>query len=436
MGNPLDSVSLPRLRVSGRWLAHPLVLGPWAMLAAFGAYACMYGLRKPFTAATFTGDAWPANFKLWLVVTQVLGYTASKFIGVRVISELAPPRRAPLLLTLVAASELALILFGLLPSPFNAVGLFLNGLCLGLVFGLVLGFLEGRRITEALVAGLCTSFVLADGMAKTVGSALLQWGVAERWMPGVAGLLFLVPLTGFVAMLQALPPPSPEDEEARMVRVPMTSADRANWLRRHGPGIGCVTAGYLLITVLRSLRSDFAPEIWRALGSAAQPSVFTQSELWVALGVVAVTGSVFLVRDNQKSFFLALGICLAGLVLGGAAVAGQALGWVEGFPMMVLLGLGLYLPYVAVHTTVFERLIAVTRNPGNLGFLLYFADAFGYLGYVAVMGLKVLAPTQVDFFRFFQLAAAISLALAFVAFVAAWLLFRSSILRHQQVSVS
>ena len=25
----------------------------WAMLAAFGAYFCMYGLRKPFTAATY-----------------------------------------------------------------------------------------------------------------------------------------------------------------------------------------------------------------------------------------------------------------------------------------------------------------------------------------------------------------------------------------------
>ena len=52
---------------------------------------------------------------------------------------------------------------------------------------------------------------------------------------------------------------------------------------------------------------------------------------------------------------------------------------------MVLHGLGLYLPYVAVHTTIFERLIAMTRDRGNIGYLMYLADAFGYLGYVVVM---------------------------------------------------
>ena len=38
-----------------------------------------------------------------------------------------------------------------------------------------------------------------------------------------------------------------------------------------------------------------------------------------------------------------------------------------------------------MHTTIFERLIAMTRDRGNLGYLMYLADAFGYLGYVAVM---------------------------------------------------
>jgi hypothetical protein len=38
-----------------------------------------------------------------------------------------------------------------------------------------------------------------------------------------------------------------------------------------------------------------------------------------------------------------------------------------------------------MHTTVFERLLAMTRDRGNIGFLMYVADAIGYLGYVAVM---------------------------------------------------
>jgi len=52
---------------------------------------------------------------------------------------------------------------------------------------------------------------------------------------------------------------------------------------------------------------------------------------------------------------------------------------------MVLVGTGLYLPYVAVHATVFERLIALTRDRANLGFLMYLADSAGYLGVCGVM---------------------------------------------------
>lgn len=38
-----------------------------------------------------------------------------------------------------------------------------------------------------------------------------------------------------------------------------------------------------------------------------------------------------------------------------------------------------------MHTTIFERLIAMTGERGNLGLLMYLADSFGYLGYVGVM---------------------------------------------------
>ena len=41
------------------------------------------------------------------------------------------------------------VLFGLTPPPYNLVWLFCNGVPLGMVFGLVLGFLEGRRQSEA-----------------------------------------------------------------------------------------------------------------------------------------------------------------------------------------------------------------------------------------------------------------------------------------------
>ena len=53
-------------------------------------------------------------------------------------------------------------------------------------------------MSEALAAGLCASFILADGFTKSVGAWLLQNGVSERWMPAAAGLRFVPLLLGYV----------------------------------------------------------------------------------------------------------------------------------------------------------------------------------------------------------------------------------------------
>ena len=143
----------------------------WALLSAFGTYFCMYAFRKPFTAAGFDEIAFMGiPLKSLFVTSQILGYTISKFLGIKVISEMPPQNRAKTLLLLIGAAELALVLLAVVPTPWNALFMFLNGIPLGMVFGLVMGFLEGRRITEALSAGLCTSFILADGATKSVGA--------------------------------------------------------------------------------------------------------------------------------------------------------------------------------------------------------------------------------------------------------------------------
>src|SRR5205807_1546929 len=112
-------------------------------------------------------------------------------------------------------------------------------------------------------------------------------------------------------------------------------------------------------------------------------------------------GLTVLVRDNRWAFFAALALALAGPVLLALALVGLAAGVLAAFPFMVLHGLGLYLPYFAVHTTVFERLIALTRGRGNIGYLMYLADAYGYLGYVAVLLAKEALAVPGDFLAFF-----------------------------------
>ena len=393
----------------------------WTVLAAFAAYFCMYGFRKPYAAAEYAGaEYFDLTLKSLLVTAQTVGYACSKFIGIRVISAMPPARRAGALLGLIAVAELTLVLFGMVPRPWNIACLFLNGLPLGMVFGLVMSFLEGRRISEALLAGLCASFIVADGAAKSAGAILLKWGVPEDWMPAAAGLAFTLPLILAVAVLARTPAPSTADTAARSARVPMTRDDRWLMMRRYGIGLAAIVLMYLLTTVLRSLRADFAAEIWRGLGVPAAPDTFLTSEMLVAAGVMCCNGCLVFVSRNLTAFRLALCTCLAGFILILAAITLRQTG-LSAFGFMALTGLGLYLPYVAVHASIFERLLAITRDRGNAAFLMYLADSTGYLGYVSIMFYKNWADHRGEFLPFYlrvcEVASVISLICVFTSLI-------------------
>lgn len=380
-----------------------LSVSAWSLLAAFGAYFCMYAFRKPFTAASFQDViVWGMEYKTVLITAQVLGYTLSKFLGIKIVAEVQTQRRAILLLGLIAAAEVALLLFALTPAPFNLLWLFCNGMPLGMVFGIVLGFLEGRRHTEALTAGLCSSFIVADGVTKSVGAGLLQAGVSEYWMPFLSGLLFVPPLLFFTWMLTRIPQPSRQDVAARSERAPMNGAMRWRFFRRYATGLILLVLAFMLVTILRSVRADFAPEIWKGLlGETAPPSIFSWSEIVVAGGVLGLSGATVWISDNRRAFFFGLTLAVGGAALIGASLLGLRAGSLSPFAFMVLQGMGLYLPYLVVHTTLFERLIAMTRDRGTIAYLMSLADSFGYLGYVGVLlARNAIGPAE-NFLAFF-----------------------------------
>ena len=366
----------------------------YCIFAAFTTYFCMYAFRKPFTAGEFSDVAlWGIGYKTILVAAQVMGYTISKFVGIKVISEMPARRRAVAIVTLIAVAEFALLLFALVPPPFNFVMLFINGLPLGMVFGLVLSYLEGRRMTETLSAGLCASLIVASGVVKSVGRSLIvDFGVSEYWMPFITGIVFSGPLVVGVLLLSQIPQPSAADVAERSERKPMYAAERLSFLRRHAFGLTGLLFIYILLTVIRSIRDDFAVEIWHDLGHQGQPSVFAYSEMAVMLGVIAINGSAAWIRSNRSDIYRIAWLDSRWLfVLVLFSLWAQQAGMLDAFPFMVLVGLGTYVPYVAFHTTVFERLIAAFRGGrGNIGYLMYLADATGYLGYVGVM----VAPTS------------------------------------------
>ncbi len=399
-----------RARLTARLqTASPVLFGAVATFAAFTTYFSMYAFRKPYGAATWDGVAdveipgvGPLDYKIVLVISQVFGYTLSKFAGIKVISEMSAAKRAYALLAFIGFAHASLLLFAILPAPYNAVAMFLNGLPLGMIWGLTFGFLEGRRISEALGAGLSASYIVASGYVKGAGAWLVSQGVPDVWMPFLTGAAFWPPLLLAVWLLSALPPPSAEDEAARTRREPMDAAARTAFLKQFWPGLVPLTVLYVLLTAYRDFRDNFAAELWQALGYGSTPSVFATSENYVAFGVMLALGAMMLVKDNRTGLMLVHALMAAGTALVGLSTAMFEWGWIDGYWWMVTVGLGLYLAYVPYGCVLFDRLIAAVGVTATAGFMIYVTDASGYLGSVALMLYRDLGTPDMSWLAFFK----------------------------------
>ncbi|MBX3257190.1 MAG: hypothetical protein KF862_23855 [Chitinophagaceae bacterium] len=360
----------------------------WCMLAAFGTYFCMYAFRKPFNAGTYEGlSLWGIHYKIVLIISQVFGYMLSKFIGIKVISELKSASRSKLIIGLILFAETALLLFGLVPYPYNFFFLFLNGLPLGMIWGIVFSYLEGRRFTEVLAIGLSISLIVSSGMLKTIYFDVREWfpGVSEFWMPFVMGLLFLPLFFLFVWMLSVVPAPSEEDIAARSPRLPMSNQDKRNVFRYYGWGIVSFIILYTFLATLRDFRDNFAVEIWQEIDPGWNKNVFTQTEAITSIIVLAVVGSLSAIKSNLKGFWAVNGIIATGFLISGAATLLFQLHKISPFWWMLLLGTGLFLAYMPMQIALFERMIAYFRIKANAGFFVYMCDSIGYLGSVVLM---------------------------------------------------
>ncbi len=371
----------------------------WAITAAFGAYFCTYAFRKPFATGTFSG-LWVGEmeYKAVAIIAQVIGYMLSKFIGVRIISELKPKRRVTFIIFLILASLFSLALFGVCPAPYNAFFMFLNGLPLGMVWGVLFSFLEGRRFTELLGMGLSLNMIVTSGVLKSFYLLFQErFGYSDFEMPLVIGCIFLPLFLVFVAMLAQLPPPSKAEKEAKMPRKAMSRLEkRFIWLN-YFPAIFLVIIIYAFLTTLRDFRDNFSIEIWRDLGALTDPGVFAATESTIGLAVICIIGLLILIKDNQKAFsaiLLTILFSFGGIWLFTACFSK---GWVSAFQWMVGEGVAFYLPYLLIQIAFFERMIPVLRVKANAGYFVYLCDSTGYLGSVLLLIYKEFFARELNY---------------------------------------
>lgn len=370
----------------------------WCIVTSFGVYFCMYAFRKPFNTGLYSGlELWGIGYKTVLIIAQVLGYMLSKFAGIKVISELKPGSRIKLIIALILIAEVALLFFGVAPHPYNFIFLFINGLPLGMVYGVVFSFLEGRRFTEMIAMGLSVSVIVASGILKTIYLEVhsLLPAIPEFWMPFFMGLLFLPFFFLFVWMLAMIPDPSEQDMALRTKRIPMNDSDKRSALKEFGFPILCFIICYSMLATVRDYRDNFSIEIWNEIDAGWNSSVLSSTEMISGFVVLIVIGSLSFIKSNVIGFRFTNVITLGGFLLCGMATIFFKLGMIGPFHWMLLIGIGMFLAYTAIQTVFFERMIALFQIKANAGFFIYICDSIGYLGSVALLLYKEFFMPQI-----------------------------------------
>lgn len=391
------------MNLTGFLRTRPVFTTLYAGVVAFMTYLCFYPFRRAYTAATYENSSyWDVDFKILMITAQVIGFAVSKGIGIKFVSELGPAQRSKSLWIIACISWVCYGLFALTPAPYSLVFIFLASLPLGMVYGILLGYLEGRTITELLVATLTASFIVGSGFAKSIGKwVMIHWEVSEITMPFVASGCMLLPFAGFVWALSFIPPPTDEDQRIRSVRQPMDAQARRSFIKDFGLSLAIFVISYVLLTTFREFRDNFAPEIWAALGRGSQIALYTQTEIPIAIFVLFLMIALRWVKNNYRAFWLIELWMLGGGVLIGLSTWLFERQLISAEWWLVLLGLGVYVAYAMCNSLYFERMIAAFQRKGTIGFLITYADYYAYFGSVLVLLYKNYFQPKIAYLDFF-----------------------------------
>jgi MFS family permease len=378
--------------------------GIYAAVVVFLAYTMIFGFRKSFTVATFDGlTIGGYSYKTVLVICQMLGYLLAKFYGIKYISELKRTGRGKIILILTTISWASWLFFAVVPMPYNIIFLFINGFPLGMLWGVVFSYVEGRRSTDFIGATLAVSFIFAAGFVKSVGSWLMvEFGISEFWVPFYTGLVFALPLLLFVFLMEKIPPPTLADINYRAERIPMSPGDRKAFTKEFLGGLIACIVIYCFATIFRDIRDNFSAEMWKEMGFFNKPEIFAKTETPITLIVLILIGSMVFIKNNFLALKTAHWFILLGFILAGTSTLLFKIGLMQPIWWMTLVGLGLYMVYIPFNAVFFDRLISTFKYASNVGFLIYIADSFGYVGSIGVLLSKEIFKIKLNWVTFFS----------------------------------
>lgn len=406
-----------------KWADALLII--WAGGAALLSYSLVYALRKPYTAASFEGlTLWGSDYKVVVTTIQILGYVIAKLAGIKIISELKREHRFRFLAVSALMAELSLVGFGLLPQPYNAIAMFFNGLSLGCMWGVIFGFIEGRKVTDMLASLLGVSIVFSSGLAKSLGLfAMNELHISAFWMPALIGGVTLPLLLLMGWLLNILPRPTAEDIALRQRRITLNGRARKSLFLQYAPILTLLFVGNFMLLTLRDIKEDFLVDIIDVSGHSSW--LFARVDTVVTLVILGVFSLFVFFRSNIRAL-----MCLMGMVTASCATMAYisfnyASLNLDPVTWLYAQSLCLYLAYLTFQTLFFDRFIACFHIKGNVGFFIAVIDFIGYLGTVSLLSTKELLNFDMEWFALYNhLACGVGAACTILFSTAAVFIYR------------
>ena len=369
----------------GKKLIPAIILG----FVAFATYSCMYAIRKPFAGFIYDQTLLGYNIKNWLVIAQLLGYTLSKFFGIRFIGKLERHKRRQHLILLLCAASLPLWLMTITPIQFWPILMLLNGFPLGIVWGIVFSYLEGRDLTEFMGAMLACTFVFSSGFVKYLAISIQEnFLVSPVFASATVSGLACLCAAFFSYLLNKTPPPTEEEIVHNARRLPLSKHEQNSFFKQNKFFLIPAIAIYALLTLMRDFRDNFTAEMLHEDHNLSG-QIIAQYETIISVILIAVIPLISLIRNHFAAIQLTFFVALIGSIINLIGLYLFQSNFISGSIFILITGFGLYGGYILINISIMNRIVAYRKNPGNCGFLMYSADASGYLTSIAILCLAL-----------------------------------------------
>jgi hypothetical protein len=227
-----------------------------------------------------------------------------------------------------------------------------------------------------------------------------------------------------VWILSILPLPDEDDIIDRAERKPMNNDQRKTFVKEFGLGLIMFIFSYVVLTAYREFRDNFMPELLLESGLKYNSSIFTKTEIPIAIAVLVIMASFRWITNHKRAFALINVLLILGTFIIAVSTFLFEQQLITEITWLVCVGFGAYIAYAMCNSLYFERMLASFRNTGTVGFLITLSDFYAYFGSILVLFYKNFFYANTSNITFFIYSSYLVSCFYFVSIMVSWLYLR------------